>query len=265
MAHACLDSKTHYLDITGEYQVFESLQQLNKQAVEAKVMLLPGAGFDVVPSDCLAAQLKAALPSGNKLTLAFTSSGAGLSRGTAKTMVENIDRGQQYREEGRLKTRKQGESLKKIDYGEFEMLSMGISWGDISTAYYSTGIPNIEVFMGTTKKQVKQLKWTNLLRPLLKLRWVKRFLKKQVDKKPPGPSDKSREKSNMFLWGRISDDGTQTKEMRLKTPNGYTLTALTAVAIASRIRQGDFKPGYQTPSTAYGKDFIFEMKGVEKI
>lgn len=264
MARACMLAKTHYIDITGEYQVFEMLHSFSEEAKSVGVMLLPGAGFDVVPSDCLAANLKDRLPSGNELKLAFTSTKGSLSRGTAKTMVENIDKGQFYRSEGKLIKRAQGKRTEKINYGPFEQLSAAISWGDICTAFYSTGIPNIEVLTGSSEDQVKKMKWMNRLKPILSWRWVKNFLQKQIDKKPAGPSEERRKKGEMYLYGKISD-GSSSKEMRINTPNGYTLTATAAVLIAKKIMEGDFKAGYQTPSTAYGKDLIFEIEGCKEL
>jgi short subunit dehydrogenase-like uncharacterized protein len=62
MADACLRNCVHYLDITGEIDVFEALAARDAEATARGVMLLPGVGFDVVPSDCLAAHLKHRLP-----------------------------------------------------------------------------------------------------------------------------------------------------------------------------------------------------------
>lgn len=264
MALACLEAKTHYIDITGEFQVFELLQSMNERAIEAGIMLLPGAGFDVVPSDCLSSHLKSKVPNADKLTLAFTGLGGGLSRGTAKTMIENAHEGQWFRKNGKLETRPGGESVKTINYGEFEQVSVGISWGDISSAYFSTKIPNIEVFVGSTKRQIGQMKWLSRLSFLLRLRVVKSFLKKQIDKKPAGPSADRRENGLMHLWGKV-ENGNGSVEARLVTPNGYTLTAKTALLIANKIVKGDFKAGYQTPSSAYCPDLILEVDGTSLI
>lgn len=263
MVEACLEARTHYLDITGEYQVFELIHDFDERAKKAGIMLLPGAGFDVVPSDCLAAHLKAKLPEARKLQLAFATTGGGMSRGTSKTMVEGAGEGQVYRTNHELKTKPQGQSTKLIDYGPFKKLSVGISWGDISSAYYSTGIPDIEVFTGTSEKQVKALKWAHRLRVLLKMKWVKNILKKQIDKKPAGPSEEKRAKSETYLWGRVEGENKATCEAFLKTPNGYTLTSNTSLLFASKILNNDFKTGFQTPSLAYGKNVVLEVDGCE--
>ncbi|MEQ9402033.1 MAG: saccharopine dehydrogenase NADP-binding domain-containing protein [Cyclobacteriaceae bacterium] len=258
MVEACLNTNTHYLDITGEYQVFDLVQSYSEQAKEKEIMLLPGAGFDVVPSDCLSAHLHKLLPDANELELAFVAKGGRLSRGTAKTMIESFGDPQVRRANGNYEFANMGKRVKTINYGPFEQLSMAISWGDISTAFFSTGIPNIEVYSGTTEKQLGQVKKMNLLSFLLKSRVVKNFLKKQIDKKPPGPSDDRRKEANMYLWGKLTN-GTKTVEARLATPNGYTLTAGASVLIAKKILDGNYKSGYQTPSTAYGEGLILEI------
>ncbi|MFO0949410.1 MAG: saccharopine dehydrogenase NADP-binding domain-containing protein [Planctomycetota bacterium] len=92
MADACLASKTHYLDITGEIEVYEGLAARTAEAAKVGIMLMPGVGFDIVPSDCLAAHLKRRLPTATHLSLGFQGLGR-LSRGTATTMAENMHRG----------------------------------------------------------------------------------------------------------------------------------------------------------------------------
>lgn len=264
MVEACLRTKTHYLDITGEYKVFEELMLKNKEAEEAGIMILPGAGFDVVPSDCLANNLHKKLPDATHLQLAFTSKGGGVSRGTAKTMIEGSSEGQAYRKEKKIVMAPLGTHYKEIDYGVMKQLSVGISWGDITTAFFSTGIPNIEVYTGTTKKQLKQMKWMGHLSILLKINWVKNYLKKQVDKRKDGPSEKTREQSKSYLYGKVWNS-EETYEARLITPNGYSLTVKTAILIASKLMNGNYKTGYQTPATAYGPGLILEVEGCELI
>lgn len=260
MVQACLATNTHYLDITGEFQVFDLIKEYGEKAKEKGIMLLPGAGFDVVPSDCLAKHLHNKLPSANDLKLAFVSKGGKLSRGTAKTMIENLGEPQTVRRDGDYEGVPMGKSAREIDYGEFRQISMGISWGDISTAYHSTGIPNIEVFSGTNEQQLAKVRRAARLSFMLRSRTIKNFLMRQMDKRSDGPKEKRRNESEMYLWGQISD-GSKSIEARLKTPNGYTLTALTSVLIAKKILDGDFKPGFQTPSSAYGEGLILEVDG----
>lgn len=260
MVEACIATDTHYLDITGEYQVFDLIKEYNQQAIDKNLMLMPGAGFDVVPSDCLAMHLHTKLPSATDLTLAFVSKGGKLSRGTAKTMIENLGDPQIRRRNGAYEGLPMGKSIREIDYGDFTQLSMGISWGDVSTAYHSTSIPNIEVFSGTDEQQISKVKKTLRMSFMLKSRMIKNFLIRQMDKRPDGPKEEKRDASCMYLWGEASN-GKAKVEARLKTPNGYSLTAMSSVLIAQKVFAGDFKPGFQTPSSAYGEGLILEIDG----
>ena len=103
MAEACLRTGTHYTDITGEMAVYEGLYALDAAARRAGVMLMPSVGYDVVPSDCLAAHLKRRLPTATHLAVGFSVAG-GFSRGTALTAVEMGQRPGIIRRDGELTT-----------------------------------------------------------------------------------------------------------------------------------------------------------------
>lgn len=263
MADACLRTGTHYLDITGEAAVFESLHARDHEAKEAGVMLLPGAGFDVVPSDCLAAHLKRLLPSATHLALAIRGL-TRISRGTATTMIENIHRGGLIRRRGKLTPVPAAWKTREIDFGDGPRSSVTIPWGDVVTAYYSTGIPNIEVYSALPSSVRFMMKATRLLSPLLASNAAQRFLKRRIQAQPAGPSDEERARGASFLWGEVEDDRGERATSRLRTPEGYTLTALTALAIVEKVLARKFSAGYQTPSTAYGPDFILQIEGVER-
>ena len=261
MAAACLSTKTHYTDITGEYQVFESLAALDAEGKEQGIMIMPGSGFDVVPSDCLALHLKNRLPSATHLQLAFTMSSGGLSRGTKKSMTEGLGDGGLIRKDGKLTPIALGDKVLEINFGSFTTKTLCIPWGDISTAWRSTGIPNIEVYTGATDKMITNARRSKYIGWLLRMRWVKSFLLKQIDKNPPGPSEERREGGRSFLWGRVVNAAGKECISRLETVSGYSLTAKTAVLIAEKILSGNFRPGYQTPSMMYGADLILEIEG----
>jgi short subunit dehydrogenase-like uncharacterized protein len=264
MVSACLETKTHYTDITGESAVFELLSKVDDQGKQAGITVMPGTGFDVVPSDCLALHLKNRLPSATHLQLAFASSGAGFSRGTSKTMAEGLGYGSMIRKDGKLTTVPTGSRTKEIDYGPFKIPSLNIPWGDISTAWRSTGIPNIEVYIGSNEKQIAYAKRSNYINWFLRLRWVKDYMLKKIDQKPAGPSDEKRKKGRMFLWGKVWDGSGKESSTRLETIDGYTLTAKTSVLIAEKILNGNFKSGYQTPAMAYGSGLIMETEGTKR-
>lgn len=264
LVNACFATGTHYTDITGEYEVFELMASLDEEARRHKIMVMPGTGFDVVPSDCLALHLKGRLSSATRLQLAFTMSGGGLSRGTRKSMTEGLGYGGRIREQGKLVRVPLGNETQVIDFGPFQTNTICIPWGDISTAWRSTGIPSIRVFTGTTDSMIRNARISNYFGWLFRWRPFKQYLLRQVDKRPPGPTAEKRQKGKSYLWGKVTNDQGQSCESRLETIDGYSLTAKTALLIATRILAGNLKPGYQTPAMAYGADLILAVEGSKR-
>jgi short subunit dehydrogenase-like uncharacterized protein len=262
IADGCIRTKTHYLDITGEIEVFEMLARMGKEAEAAGVMLMPGAGFDVVPSDCLAAHLKRRLPDAAELTLAIKAIGRP-SRGTATTMIENIHKGGMVRRDGKLTPVPAAWKTRDVDFGEGPASCMTIPWGDVSTAYYSTGIPNITVYMAIPPDFRRMAVLSRYFGWLMGPGPVQNLLKRQIQKQPPGPTDEQRASSYSLLWGEAKNGGKAIVS-RMRTPEGYTLTARTALEIARRAAAGQFQPGFRTPSMVFGPDFILEFEGVER-
>ncbi len=256
MVEECLRNKKHYTDITGEIAVFESMARLDKQAHEAGVMIMPGVGFDVVPSDCLAKHLKDRLPTATHLTLAFYGMGR-LSHGTQATMTMNVGQGGAIRKGGKITRVPAAWKTREIDFGEMTKLGVTIPWGDVATAFYSTGIPNIEVYTVVPAKQLKLIKLSRYLGWLLATKPVQDRLQKQIP--AGGPSDEERAKGKTLLWGEASDANGNRVESRMQCPEGYTTTALAALNIMQKILDGNFTPGYQTPARAYGADLILEI------
>jgi short subunit dehydrogenase-like uncharacterized protein len=263
MANGCIDTGTHYLDITGEIEVFEALHAMDERAKQAGIMLMPGAGFDVVPSDCLAAHLKRRLPSASELTLAFQGIGRP-SRGTATTMVENIHKGGLIRKDGTLTEVSAAWQTRKLDLGEGDVTTVTIPWGDVSTAYYSTGIPNVSVYMAAPQSLLMMMKMNRYMGWFFGSAPVQGFLKSRIQAGPPGPTDDERARGYSLLWGEVVNDEGDFAESRLRTPEGYTLTALTALEIGRRAAAGGVPHGFVTPSMAFGPDFILEFEGVER-
>lgn len=264
MIEACLATQTHYLDITGEISVFEKAKGYNSKAKEAGIMIMPGVGFDVVPSDCTALYLKKQLPDATHLQLAFAMMGGKLSHGTAATMAENLGEGGAVRENGIIIRKPMGHKGFTVDFGVKQLFVMCIPWGDISTAYTTTGIPNIETYTGSSPKTFSMLKWQWLFNWVLRTSFVRNYTKKKIKQKPAGPSDEMRAKALSLVWGEAKNASGQKVAVRLQCPEGYTLTAMTSLLITQKVLQGNFKTGYQTPAGVYGADLIMEIPGVKR-
>jgi short subunit dehydrogenase-like uncharacterized protein len=264
MAEACLRTKRHYVDISGEIVGFEALAAMDRQAKDAGIMLLPGAGFDVVPTDCLAAHLKTRLPDATHLRLFLRGVGAGVSRGTAKSAIENMHRQGMIRKDGQLVQVPPVWKALMQDFGRGPVRVISVGWGDVSTAYYSTSIPNVETYMSLPQQIVNLMYDMRTIGPLFYNRVAKTILKAVMHLYPPGPSEGRRMKAFATMIGEVTNDRGTTAVSKLRTREGYTFTAQVTVEIMKRILNGDCKSGFQTPSLAYGKDFVLQFDGVTR-
>ena len=260
MIEGCLASSTHYFDITGEIDVFEFAHSddINHKAKESGIVICPGVGFDVIPTDCIALTLSQAMPDAVELNLGF-SSRSPMSPGTAKTMVEGLASGTRRRVNGAIVSTSQ--IIRKVDYGKGPKTSMLLSWGDVSTAYFSTGIPNISVFIPASPSSIRFIKLAGYLKPFLGWKWVQDFLKRKAGAKK-GPSTETRSACRTLVWGEVLNKAGQTKTLRIETANGYDLTIDGPLAIMESFLENGFtKQGSLTPSMLMGSDFIDKLPG----
>ena len=263
MAQGCLRCGTHYLDITGEIPVYEALAARDADARAQNVMLLPGVGFDVVPTDCLALYLKRRLPSATSLTLAFHSRGrAGLPPGTLNTMLTHLPHGDRVRRDGRLVPPPSENRSRMIDFGRGPVRATMITWGDVFMAYYSTGIGNITVYTVIPAALRWQLAAMRRVRTLFRLAAVRSLVRRVV---PTGSNPEQRARTSMAVWGEVRDDDGRTASARLHGPEaGVEWTAGCALAALRRVLAGEAPVGFQTPAKAYGADFVLETASVTR-
>jgi short subunit dehydrogenase-like uncharacterized protein len=260
MVSACLKAGAHYLDITGEIEVFEACKRRDAEARAREVVVMPGVGFDVVPSDCLARAVAEALPGAIRLEMAFQALGS-ISRGTMKTMIEHLGEGVLVRRGGRLETVEAGSLGRTVEFAGKPRRAVAISWGDVSTAYHSTGIDDITVMMALPPKQARGLKWMKLLGPLLRRRLIIKGLQAIVDRTVTGPGEALREQGQAHLWAQVTAADGRTLVGRLRTPEGYKTTVITALTCVRKVLAGEARAGYQTPSSAFGVDLIRGLPG----
>ena len=258
MTEACLRNGASYLDITGEIAVFERVARLDARAKARGVTMLPGVGFDVVPTDCLAAHLFARLPSATHLELAF-SGGTGPSHGTALTVIDGLGLPGAIRREGRIVPVPPAWRTRTVTFLDKARLCVSIPWGDVSTSFHSTGIPNIVTYMSSSAGSIRGLRWSRWLAPLLRTEVVRGFARARVRKAPAGPSAAALARTRSQVWGEARDASGRTVSARLEAPTGYVLTAQAAVRAAERVLAGGVPSGFLTPSKAFGADFILTL------
>jgi len=260
MMEACIKAGAHYLDITGEISVFELAQSLNNQAEKADIVLCPGVGFDVIPTDCVAAALKEALPDATHLALGFDSR-TGFSPGTAKTSIEGMGEGGKIRKNGKITTVPLAHYVRTIDFGDGKKSAMSVPWGDVSTAFYTTGIPNIEVFVPAFPKMIMGAKMMNYLRPVLKLKAVQKLIKSRIEKTVVGPNEELRAKVPTYVWGEARNARGEIKTARIQTENAYSLTVNGSLAVVSYLLKNTVKGGTYTPAKLMGYKLVTELPG----
>ena len=263
MVEACLVTGTHYLDITGELPVFQAIADLDGMARDSSVMLMPGVGFDVVPTDCLAVHLKTLLPSATHLTLAFQSVGpAGPPPGTQRTIIEMLAYSNKVRQNDQLITPANTIKTKMIDFGRGPVIATRITWGDVFTAWHSTGIPNIENYLVIPKRLHSKMKMLDWLRPIFRLSLVRDYLKGKIK---PGSTPKMLAKTHTLVWGEVEDNQGNRKSARLKGPEaGVIWTGISSLSVVRKVLGGHWVAGYQTPGKVYGPNLILESEEVTR-
>ncbi len=256
MAEACIDERVHYLDITGEIPVFKELLAMGPAAQNAGVMLLPGAGFDIVPSDCLAAHLVRRLPGARSIVLALAGLDR-LSRGTARTMLEHAGAATAYRPVA-------GAPAKRtFDLGAGHVTGVAVPWPDTFTAPRSTGVSDVTVYLVAGLPVRALLGAAPVLAPLLGSRAVRDAVAAIMTGGERGPGPEARASGSAIYGEALDASGGRVAAIQ-RQPGGYALTALGAVEIAERVLREETKPGWQTPATAYGPDLVLAVPGVTR-
>ena len=259
MVDACLDTGTHYLDLTGEVAVFERLAARDDDARDASVTLLPGVGFDVVATDCLARSLADRCVEPRELRLAVDTS-ARLSRGTLRTAVEGLGTGTLVRRDGRLVHVPIGWGTRRVSFDGDEKPVTTVSLGDLSTAYRSTGIGTIETAVAVPGWARPGLSLAGYAEPAFASEPVRSGVRRLIGVLPRGPSEAERERGSARIHGEVV--GETTVSGLLSTPEPYTTTVRTTIAAIEEGLDG-VEPGFQTPSTAFGAEFVDGIEGIE--
>lgn len=263
LVDACLEARCHYLDITGEFSVFEAIWPRHDEAAQAGVVLMPGVGFDVVPTDCLALLLKRELPDASELELAFATLGTRPSPGTVNTWIESLGRPSLVRVDGAIVAEPLGARTRQVPFPTRSLQALAVPLGDLSSAFRSTQIPTITTYLALPKSAAMAIKGLGSLRPLFASARVERRLKRWVTGAVAGPDAGERSRSRAELWGEARNPAGRRVRLTLTTGDPYALTANTALRCLTHVLAGRVAPGASSPAQALGGDFITECDGVE--
>ena len=235
---ACIASGVHYLDITAEINVYRLAERLGEEAARAGVMLLPGVGWDVVPTDCLARRVAGRVQSPRSLRIALQVAGS-MSRGSAVSAGEIVAAGLLARVDGELIVTPDAEPV-DFDFGEGPVACAPLSFGDLVTAWHSTGIPDIAMYVSVTGDA---------------------FPQGDLSRLPDGPSSEERDKHRARAVAEVTGaDGSVVRAI-IETVNGYSYTPLSAAEAARRVLDGEYRPGFETPAHLFGAGFAETITG----
>ena len=264
MVEACLDTGTHYLDLTSEMDVFRRLAGRSEEAEAAGIMLLPGIGFDVVPSDCLARFVAGRADAASTLEIALYAEGT-VSQGTLKTLIEQMGEGGLVRREGELCKVPPGWTSRTVDLSDRQRRVLSIPEGSVVTSGHSTDVPNVTTYLALPPLVQSLLRASRHVQGLLTWPPVKRLLKRLVELQGKGPTAEQRRQGRTEVWASARRAGEGPVTARLRGPEAYTFTARAAVNAVERVLDGTAPHGYQTPSTAFGADFALDVEGTERV
>ncbi len=253
---ACLITGTNYLDITGEMPVLALAFSYNQKAIDKGITFLPSVGFDIIPTDCLAKKLAEQMPDATELKLAFINRRGKISRGTLLTTLEFLGGTGKVRRNGKIIDSIFGEHIINVNNSSLQFNALSIPWGDVFTAYLSTGIPNITVYLGVPKLVVKFMGILKLLLRLFKIPFVKKLSSKLIKKNITGPNELRRSNTETIVYGMVNNAAGKKIEEAYQVMEGYNLTVAGAAESAKRILNGETLPGTFTPSMAFGSGYL---------
>lgn len=268
MVEACLEARCHYLDIGAEFPVLETLLSYDEAAKQAGIVICPACGFDVVPTDCLAATLKQALPDASEFTLSL-SSDMGISPGSAKSGLGLFARGCIVRQGGDLRRVSRGSTARTLDYTGAEQTYAAVPWADLVSAWVSTGIPNIQVLLVLRMGRVEIL-LEPIVRRLLAFDGVRGLLTRLINSKMTPPSDEELASTPVTLWGEVRNAGGDVVRATMSGPNGYQFTIDAALLFARALLNPDdhqlcSPAGYMSPSQLLGANVASDKLGCSPI
>jgi len=265
MLNACLAAKVHYLDITGEYPVFENTFAHDAEAKAAGIGLISGVGFDVIPTDCLASYVAAQVPNADSLEIAFAAISKA-SAGTTKSALALMGGGGRIRRDGVLQSVRLGQGARRIRFSDQERTVLPIPWGDLSTAYRTTGIPNITTYMAFPTALTRMMGLGSSVMDVsavLRNKTINGMLRGLTERFVDGPNEVLRRDGKSYIWARAANTKGESAQAWLETSEGYVFTAAAGVRVVERVLSSP-PIGATTPALAFGADFVLEIPGTTR-
>jgi short subunit dehydrogenase-like uncharacterized protein len=237
LARACLSARVHYLDISNELQVFRALYDLDEEAERVGVSIIPGVGFGVVATNCLARHVSELVGGANQIEVASRVTSAQSGPGAAATMRENLPYGGWIRQGGQLFPQEFFTGVTTIGFPDGPCEAMPVPTGDLEAAFHATGAPDVVAFAVSPPAR-----------------------------DATGSEDEGALPSTFrsFGWARASGSDGSVAEAWLQTGDSYMFTAAASIRAVEETIAGS-PPGALSPAAAFGADFAFTIPDTSRI
>jgi short subunit dehydrogenase-like uncharacterized protein len=257
LIEACLRGGAHYLDLAGEWPVFDLALRRGPEAAAAGVMLMPGAAFSIVVSDCVLAHAIAQVP--DAVLLRVATAQAPLSRGSVLSAIALMSPDVLVRRGGVVCRIPVGQLTRSFNLGAGEQTCVAVSAPDVVTGEQTTGVGAIETYLEAPLAWGLAYGAGALALKLKGAKAVGETLRRASRRWPDHPSPAAIAQARGAVVVETVDPWRRTRRFGLRTLNGYAVTVAAAQAIVERVLRGEVTPGFQTPAGRYGAGLVVSL------
>lgn len=256
---ACLETGTHYLDLGGEWPVFLDIMARDAEARASGVMLLPGIGLTIAATDCLLLRAVELWPDTVSLALGISRAQV-VSRGSATSMAGLVAPTALILQGGELVEVPSGTLAKAFDFGAGLSECVAMSWADVVTGHFTTGVPNIVVYNEMRWHERATYRGTGLGMGFTgrdALRAVGGMISRSMRE---GPRETVRGAARFSMVVEALDPWRRPRWLRLETLDGYGASARIVEEVVRRVLAGESEAGFITPARLFGSSLV-EVSG----
>lgn len=254
LIEACIQSGTHYIDLGSEYYDISEVHKYHEASIASGSMLMPGYGFNLVPTDIAADIAHQFLPDANELIFGFAAIGES-SRGTVKSVLRDATRKGFFRKDGKLQAI--APAVEEIQFaadGRQYTLVNNPLMGEVITAWEGTKIPSIKTYSYFPWILVQFMKG--------RLNWLRKFLLKYAGLFfPAGPTEKQLRSGYSYSWVEAKNADKKVL-ITIKGPEAYLFTVQIIQQLIRQLVKGKVSSGFIRPAF-FGRELIESVEGVQ--
>jgi hypothetical protein len=217
--------------------VFRALYDLDEEAKRVGVSIIPGVGFGVVATNCLARYASELVGGAHQLEVASRVASAQPGPGAGATMQENLPYGGWTRQGGHLVPKELFTGVTTIGFPDGPCEAMPVPTGDLEAAFHATEAHDVVAYAVSPPSQ---------------------------DVNGSDNEDDLSSTYRSFGWARATGSDGATAEAWLETGDSYAFTSASSIRALEETLAGS-KPGALSPAVAFGADFAFTIRDTRRI